>query len=80
MFNKYTICSKIGLRFLLEIHNHSRHTFSQYSKEGKKCQNGSSFVIPFNPVQARSRFKGPGGGLRDPPMISKTIQASEINE
>ena len=28
---------KQGEDFLLEIHNHSRHTFSQYSKEGKIC-------------------------------------------
>ena len=26
-----------GQDFLLEIQNHSRHTFSQYSKEGKRC-------------------------------------------
>ena len=26
-----------GQDFLLEIHNHSRHTFSQYSKEDKRC-------------------------------------------
>ena len=42
-----------GQDFLLEIHNRSRHTFSQYSKEGKRSQNGSSFVIPLDPTQAR---------------------------
>ena len=52
MFNeyKYVLCIKKSLgflffqdkvkknhfNFLLEIHNHSRHTFSQYSKEGKR--------------------------------------------
>ena len=42
-----------GQGFLLEIHNHSRHTFSQYFKEGKPCQNGSNFVIPLDTIQAR---------------------------
>ena len=28
---------RLGQDLLLEIHNHSRHTFSQYSKEGKRC-------------------------------------------
>ena len=39
-----------GQGFLLQIHNHYCHTFSQYSKEGKKCQKGSSFAIPLNPM------------------------------
>ena len=54
-----------GQGFLLEIQNHSRHTFSQYSKEVKKCQNGSFFVLPLNPIQTSLSlpFKGPGVGL-----------------
>ena len=77
MFNKHGTCyiSKVRywhsfiLRqsqgFLLEIHNHSLHAFSQYSKEDKRCQNDSNFIIPLNPIQARVclPFKSPGGGL-----------------
>ena len=29
---------KQGQDFSMEIHNHSCHTFSQYSKEDKTCQ------------------------------------------
>ena len=38
-----------GEDFLLEIHNHSGHTFSKYFKEGKRCKTGLSFVsfLPF---------------------------------
>ena len=50
IYQKYAFGPSFPLRQgqdpLLEIHNHSRHTFNQYSKEGKTCQNGSSFVIP----------------------------------
>ena len=96
MFNKYsTYCiskyvfgpsfpPRQGQGFSLEIQNHSRHTFSQYSKESKKCQNGSSFVIPLNPIQARffNRLKVQetvlGTPPPPPPMISGTIQASPM--
>ena len=47
MFNEYSTCYVSKKRFwaffpsetdfLLDIHNHSRHTFGQYSKEGKRC-------------------------------------------
>ena len=46
-----------GQDILLEIYNHSRHTFSQYSKEEETCQNGLSFVIPPNPIQARLFYR-----------------------
>ena len=54
-----------GQDFLLEIHNHFRHIFSQYTKEGKTCQNGSSFLILVtDPIQARLfSFKCSGVGL-----------------
>ena len=32
--------SKTGSRLLLDTLNHSHHTSSQYSKEGKTCENG----------------------------------------
>ena len=59
------------------VFGHSRHTFSQYSNEGKTCQKGSSFVIPLTPIQAVLPFKGPGAGLQGNLflMISGTIQA-----
>ena len=57
-----------GQSFLLEIHNHSRDTFSQYFKENKKCQNGSSVVISPDPIHARLFYclKVQEGVFRDP--------------
>ena len=75
-----------GKDFLLEIHNHYRHIFSQYSKQGKRCYNGSSFVIPFTPIQARLFYclKVQERVFKPPPpppspMISGTIQASTMD-
>ena len=89
MFNEYStycisnVCFRLsfllrqGENFLLEIHSHSRDTFSQYSKEDKTCQNGSGFVILLNPIQARLFFclKVQEWVFRDSLMISGTIQA-----
>ena len=68
--------------FLLEIHNHSRHTFRKYCKEGKNCQNGSSFVIPLNLIHARLFYclkvqEWIFSNL-SPFMITGTIQASPM--
>ena len=74
-----------GQDFLLEIHNHSHHTFSQYSKEGNICLNGSSFVISLNSTQARlfTVFRSRSAQQErvfcpPPPIISETIQASPV--
>ena len=61
VYQKYILGFSFLLRegqdFLLELLSHSHHTSSQYSKEGKTCENGSSFVIPLNPLQARLFYR-----------------------
>ena len=63
VYQKYILGFSFLLRqgqdFLLEMLNHSHHTSSQYSKEGKSktCEIGSSFVIPLNSLQARLFYR-----------------------
>ena len=81
VYQKYVLGFSFLLRqgqgLLLEILNYAHHTSSQYSKEGKTCENGSSSVIPFNPLQARLfyRLKVQELDIKDRPtlMISGTI-------
>ena len=79
MYQKYVfglfILLRQGENFLLEIHNHSSFTFSQYSKESKNWLN---FRNSCQPYSGQAFLPLRSGSLAPPLMSSGAIQASPM--